>query len=383
VWSTAGGRPWPYHHVKTVAVPGEGELDLVCREPVRAAGQRMTRPGATGALDPAYFALVMATGVVSIILHSHGWRLASDALLGLGLAVLVVLLAMGGWTLYRYRHMLTAIAVDPRRALIFFAVVAAWDVLSTRLSMAGFSGVAIAFLIVGGAALLVFTHAIPIALMIRRDKQPARLAANGTWIIWVVGIQSVVIAAASIPGEWSVRLASLAVVCWSVGVVLYAIITTIVLAQLLFLPLSPAEWTPPNWVLMGGTAISTVAGLQTLRLRPDTLVAETSPVIAGLSVVLWAFGTWLIPLLVLLDGWKYVVRRIPLSYEPAWWSLIFVTGMYGLASQGLGALLRVPWITGLGSTFEWITVVLWVVTFVAMLWSLARTASPTIPQADE
>jgi tellurite resistance protein TehA-like permease len=337
----------------------------------------MSRLGAIRALNPAYFALVMATGVVSIILHSHGWRLVSDVLLGVGLALLVALLALGGWSLYRYRGTFTAIAIDPRRGFMFFTVVAAWNVLSVRLSMAGLSGWALTFFIIGGAAWLVFTYAIPVVLMIRRDKPPAGPAANGTWFIWVVGIQTVVVAAASIPGQLSTRLAPLAVVCWSVGVVLYVIIAAVVFTHLLLFPLRPAEWTPPYWVLMGGTAISTVAGLQTLRLRGDMLVTASSPVITGLSVVLWGFGTWLIPLLLLLDGWKHVVRRIPLSYEPALWSVIFVIGMYGLASQGLGALLRVPWIVALGVTFEWITAVLWVLTFVAMLWSLARTSPPT------
>jgi tellurite resistance protein TehA-like permease len=335
----------------------------------------MTR-GEIGALNPAYFALVMATGVVSIILHSSGWPQASNVLLGVSVAALVVLLAMAGWSLVQHRATLTAIAGDPRRAFAFFTFVAAWNVLSIRLSMQGLGLWAFVFLMIGGAAWLVLTYAIPIALIIRRDKEPVRPGANGTWFTWVVGIQTVVVASASLPAPMSLRLAPLAVICWSLGVVLYMVITAVVLTVLLHFPLQPTEFTPPYWVLMGGTAISVVAGLQTLRLRPDTLVAASSPVIAGTSVVLWGFGTWLIPLLLLLGGWKHLVRRIRPSYEPALWSMIFVIGMYGLASHGLGALLRLPWMIGLGVVFEWITIVLWVVTFVAMLWSLARGSRP-------
>jgi len=335
----------------------------------------MTRRGEIGALNPAYFALVMATGVVSIILHSSGWPLASDILLGVSVAALVVLLAMAGWSLVQHRVTLKAVANDPRRAFTFFTFVAAWNVLSIRLSMQGLGAWAFAFLMVGGAAWLVLTYSIPVALIVRRDKDPARPGANGTWFTWVVAIQTVAVASASLPAPLSVRLAPLAVLCWSVGVVLYVVITAVVLTVLLHLPLEPVELTPPIWVMMGGTAISVVAGVETLRLRPDMLVAASSPVIAGMSVVLWGFGTWLIPLLLLLNAWKHLVRRIRLSYEPGLWSMIFVIGMYGLASHGLGALLRLPWMIGLGIVFEWITLVLWLVTFAAMLWSLASTTA--------
>jgi tellurite resistance protein TehA-like permease len=261
-----------------------------------------------------------------------------------------------------------------------FTFVAAWNVLSVRLSADGRAGLASAFFIVGGAAWVVFTYAIPIGLIVRRDEQPARPGANGTWFTWVVGTQTVVVAAASLPAPLSIRLAPLAVFCWSVGVVLYVVIATLVLTVLLHFPVRPAELTPPYWVFMGGTAISVAAGLQILRLPPDALVVASRPVVVGVSVVLWGFGTWLIPLLLVLGVWKYLVRRTQLVYEPGLWSMIFVFGMYAVASHGLGALLQLPWMVGLGVAVGWITVVLWAVTFLAMLWSLfqasRRAASP-------
>ena len=61
-------------------------------------------------------------------------------------------------------------------------------------------------------------------------------------------------------------------------------------------------------------------------------------VVAGLSVVLWAFGTWLIPLLLALGAWRHLLRRVPLAYEPGLWSIVFPVGMYGVASRELGAV---------------------------------------------
>lgn len=371
----AGVGPWPYHRGK--ALGREEDRHVACHATRRSMANRMTPGTKIPALNPAYFGLVMATGVVSIILHSGGWPQTSDVLLGIGLTALVILLALTGRSLLKHPAKIAAAAVDPRQAFTFFTFVAAWNVLSVRLSMNGLAVWAFVFLIVGGAAWLVLTYAIPVALVIRRDKQPTTPGANGTWFTWVVGTQTVVVAAASVPTSLAVRLAPLAVICWSVGVLLYVVITTLVLTQLIQLPLQPGELTQPYWVLMGGTAISVVGGLQTLRLRPDTLVTASSPVIAGMSIVLWGFGTWLIPLLLVLNAWKHLLRHVRLSYEPALWSMIFVIGMYGLASHGLGALLRLPWMAGLGLAFEWITVVLWVLTFVAMLWSLIQSGRPT------
>jgi hypothetical protein len=60
-------------------------------------------------------------------------------------------------------------------------------------------------------------------------------------------------------------------------------------------PVRLAEFTPPYWVFIGATAISVLAGAQILELPPDPLSTSARDVVAGLSVVLWAFGTWLIP----------------------------------------------------------------------------------------
>ena len=74
-------------------------------------------------------------------------------------------------------------------------------------------------------------------------------------------------------------------------------------------------------MFIGAAAISVLAGAQILQLPPSSLQAAVHAVIAGLSVVLWAFGTWLIPLLIVAGVWRHVARRVPLAYKPGPWSL--------------------------------------------------------------
>src|SRR5690348_16886894 len=51
-------------------------------------------------------------------------------------------------------------------------------------------------------------------------------------------------------------------------------------------------------------------------------VRVTAGFVEGFSYALWAFGTWWIPLLVILGCWRHVRQRWPLTYEPPLWSVV-------------------------------------------------------------
>jgi tellurite resistance protein TehA-like permease len=209
---------------------------------------------------------------------------------------------------------------------------------------------------------------VPLLLINRHGTQPALAGANGTWFVWVVGTQSLAVSATVLPSP-SGALVALSVACWSVGVVLYVVVTVLVVIRLLQYPIQPAELTPAYWVFMGATAISVLAGAQILLLPADPLVTAARPVIAGVCVILWAFGTWLIPFLLVVGVWRYLIRRVKLSYEPGLWSIVFPVGMYGVASGELGKALHVSWLATLGSDEAWLALAVWAVVFLAMLGS--------------
>jgi tellurite resistance protein TehA-like permease len=132
-----------------------------------------------------------------------------------------------------------------------------------------------------------------------------------------------------------------------------------------------ATLTPVYWILMGATAISVLAGAKVLALPASPLLAAVHPVVAGVSVMLWAFGTWLIPLLLGLGVWRHLVRRVPLRYEPAQWSMVFPIGMYCVASETLGRAIHVRWLVSVGHAGTWVALAVWVAVFAAMLGSFA------------
>jgi tellurite resistance protein TehA-like permease len=191
----------------------------------------------------------------------------------------------------------------------------------------------------------------------------------------VVAGQSVaVLAATLVPeiAEGARELALLAVVAWSVGVVLYAAAGIFVAARLVRYPVHPGEVTPPYWIAMGATAITVVAGADIVRLSVHPVAAPVRDVVEGAVVLFWALGTWLIPPLIAVGVWRHVRHRVPLRYEPVLWSIVFPIGMYGVASHYLGMAAHLSVLREIGVQEAWVALGVWLVAFVAMSYHLLR-----------
>jgi len=87
---------------------------------------------------------------------------------------------------------------------------------------------------------------------------------------------------------------------------------------------------------------------------------------------MWAWATWWIPLLVLFGLWKHAVRRAPLRYTPMLWSLVFPLGMYALASLRLSLAAQFPPLRAVAEAMVWVALAVWAATFAAMLAAIGR-----------
>ncbi len=327
-------------------------------------------------LHPGYFALVMATGIVSIGMHNHGLYPLSVGLLWLGFAAFAVLIVATAGKIIAFRANFIADLKDPRRAFGSFTFVAAADVLGTRLAVDTHYRIASALLLVGWLAWLILGYVVPWTAVVRTTHRPVLQHANGTWFIWVVASQSVAVLAAALEPELETgrrELALLAVFSWAVGVFLYAAAGIFVGARILLFGFRPEDLSPPYWVSMGATAITVVAGARIVEMAHAPMVDATRGLVAGTSVVFWAFGTWLIPPLIGAGIWKHVIHRIPLRYEATMWSVVFPLGMYAVGGDYLGKADHLPIVQHLGADEAWIALAAWVITFFAMLHHLVTT----------
>jgi tellurite resistance protein TehA-like permease len=332
--------------------------------------------GAVESLTPGYFALVMASGIISVGLRLEGFTVLSRVLLAVCVTAFVVLLSLTVWRFVSYRAAVNEDFMDPRRAFGFFTFVAGTNVLGVRLGMEGLHGVTALLLVLSGSAWLVLGYVVPWTAVLGRQERPVVAAANGTWFIWVVASQSMATAAATIePVFPGVRreLALLAVVSWSVGVFLYAAAGMLVSLRLMLYPFRPEDLTPPYWVAMGALAITVLAGARIVEMADAPMVRVTRDLIAGLAVIFWAFATWLIPVLVAAGWWRHVARKVPVHYEATLWSIIFPLGMYAVAGLYLGESDDLPLVGLVGRVELWVALAAWTIVLVAMGRHVLRT----------
>ena len=334
---------------------------------------------AIATLDPGYFAWVMATGIVSVGTDLLGDHLLSKVVLGVTVAAFVGLALAYTARLVFFAPFVRQSAADPTTAMAYFTVVAGTDVLAVRLVMANHPLVAFALGTAAAAIWLVLTYALPWSIM-AAARRPVLGEINGTWLVWVVATQSLSIVAAAVapsaPASWlRADLPAIAVCLWGLGVMLYLVLIVIIFLRLLVIEVTPAEMGPAYWIAMGATAISVRAAAGILALhdpRSAVLVAVMRPFVVGLSVVLWAFGTWWVPLLVLLGIWRYVLRRYPRTYEPRLWNVVFPLGMYTVASFSLGHLPGLGFMASVARIWVWVGVAAWVAVLCSMGGALAQ-----------
>jgi tellurite resistance protein TehA-like permease len=313
-------------------------------------------------LHPGYFAFVMATGIVSTGLFVLGPTWLSKVLLAATVAGLVVLTVALAARIVFFRSAVAADLRAPQRVFGFFTITAGLNVLGVRLAAGGHPLIAAILAAVSAVVWLLLTYGVPAILLLTR-AQDSSLPINGSWLMWVVATQSVsLIAAVLVPAFPSQRelLAATAAGLWSVGLGLYVLLVSLILLRLT-VPKAPANLGPAYWILMGATAITVLAGVRILELsKAIPLVHSTAGFIQGSCFALWAFGTWWIPLLMVVGLWQHYSHHGHLSYEPSFWSAVFPLGMYSVATLLYGRATHIAFMEPIARVMLWISVAAWV-----------------------
>src|SRR5579859_4552806 len=122
-------------------------------------------------LSPAYFALVMATGIVSIAARDFRFPYLAAGLFAFNLVAYTVLAVLTALRAIRYPRLFFADMTDHRLGPGFFTAVAGSCVLGTQiLLMTRNLAVGAGFLALGAALWLAFTYTIFAAFTVKRDK---------------------------------------------------------------------------------------------------------------------------------------------------------------------------------------------------------------------
>ena len=64
----------------------------------------------------------------------------------------------------------------------------------------------------------------------------------------------------------------------------------------------------------------------------------------------------------LLGFWRHVLCKVPVHYDPVYWSLVFPLGMYALASLRLSLASDFPPLSAISCVMVWVALAAWAAT---------------------
>jgi len=318
-------------------------------------------------LYPGCFALVMATGIISNALYLEGYRGWSDGLFAVNLVSYPLLVVATLLRFVRFSRASWADLINPRLVFSFFTIVAGTDVFGIAINLRGFPSIALSMWLFALAAWFVLIYFSFSVLVFLNTAHGANVV-HGGWLIAIVGTESLVILGTIVApstGSFGGTVFVLIHMLWGVGIALYGIFVTLFAYRVFFFDVEPDDITPLLWVVMGAAAITANAG-STLILTDNGMAFLHSmrPFIDGVTLIMWAWATWWIPLLLLFGIWKHGICRVPLAYTPMFWSLVFPLGMYALASLRLSLASDFPPLRTISDAMVWVALLAWAATSV-------------------
>jgi|SRR5579883_201373 tellurite resistance protein TehA-like permease len=332
-------------------------------------------------LSPAYFAMVMATGIVSIAAFMQGM---SSLAVGLFVANVVIAVALGLLFLSRLIWFPGAVLsdlADHQRAPGFFTIVAGACVLGSQcIAIADSFDAAVGFWMFAAALWLVLIYGIFAALAVKAQKPTLAEGINGGWLLAVVATQAVAMLATMIAAHWPqpyrIELNFLGLSLWLTGGMLYVWMIALIFYRTTFFEVAPDDLTPLYWINMGAMAISTLAGsLLIINAREAPYLGSLLPFLKGFTVFYWATGSWWIPMLVVLALWRHVFRRFPLRYDPLYWGAVFPLGMYAAATWQMARVMGLNFLQVIAECFVYLAIAAWAATFTGFIVTVARGAA--------
>ena len=345
-------------------------------------------------LHPAHFAMVMATGIISLVFQAMEYEQISVALFILNLAAYAFLIVLLTLRLFFFWPSLLADLKTPRRAWTLLTLVVATNTVGAQFLL---------FLHASGAATLFwalalgtwifclyFMATIPAAA----KNKPLEQIVDGSTLLITVSMESIVILGLRLLGAYSIQDDSLLFALWLLwiaGLASYFMIMPLIICRLLFHPLKPVDWGGPYWICMGAAAIITLAGSEIfLSLATDTPWENIRAATGLLIILTWVIATACIPFQIVMDIWKHTrinlsappppwIRIFPWArlgfgrrgeahfFEPSSWGRVFPMGMYAACTLGCAKVIGSNLLQIIPHYWIWFALLIWILTFIGTI----------------
>lgn len=323
---------------------------------------------------PGYFALVMATGIVSIACNFQGWQAVARGLLALNIAAYLTLWILTCLRLGKFRRQFLNDLTHHERGAAFLTKAAATCVLGSQFAiLTPWREIAQVLWFFGFGLSVVLSYTFFTAVTLNEPKPSLQAGISGSWLLVIVSTESVSVlgglVAPSMAHTQTILFVSLT--CFLCGAMLYVFFATLILYRWIFFSMPPEKLTPDYWIDMGALAITALAGTVLVERTGDwSVLTNLAPFLSGATLFFWATATWWIPLLFSVEVWRHVRGRVKFQYGPEYWALVFPLGMYAVATTMLTKAIGLALLNGIAKTFVYVALVTWAIVFVGMLRSL-------------
>ncbi len=326
-------------------------------------------------LHPAYFAMVMATGIVSISAYLLGMGGIATVLFRLNIVLYVILWFLTLARLIGYPRNFFLDLIDHNRGVGFFTLVAGTCVLGSQFVIFIEDIPTAKFLWFLGILLwALLTYTVFTGLAVKETKPTLAEGIHGGWLVAVVATQAVSILGVLLLPHfrgYQQEIIFFSLSLWLWGGMLYIWMISLIFYRYVFFKFSPSDLTPPYWINMGAMAISTLAGTVLIkRASQSALLEGMLPFLKSFTLFFWATGTWWIPMLVILGAWRYIYKRFKLAYNPLYWGAVFPLGMYTACTFHLAEVLGLPFLFEIPKYFIYAALFAWALTFLGLLRSV-------------
>ena len=330
--------------------------------------QPRVNPVAT--LFPGYFALVMATGIITIAAIQQKIVWLAESLYLVTAAAYVVLVVLIVIRIIVFTKPFVSDLTSHAKGFGFLTIVAGTNVLGSASALIhGWWTLAEILWWCSLPMYVLLVYSTLIADVLRHDKPGLGAGINGSWFLLTVSTESISVLGALLLGrDPNDLLAFACIAAFCLGLVLYLIVMTMVFLRWTFQPLEPTEADPPAWIAAGAVAITVLAGSNLLATRTvSPRVDRLAPLIEGLVTLAWATATFWFPLMVAIGVWRHIVRKVPLRYHPSYWALVFPLGMYGAATFKMRVVIHLNQLEWAPKVTLAVALAVWTAAFIGLV----------------
>ncbi len=190
------------------------------------------------------------------------------------------------------------------------------------------TGIVIGLLVYGAALIIALSIYLPYHFFSNMNVSLSQL--HGGWFITPVATVLVTYAVLLYPVSEASILFSL--LFFGIGFMLFLLILAVLFFRLLSHELPPAELAPTNYIMLAPIGILIVDAIQISGHIGNFFGSDLTALALIVGISLWGFGLWAASVNLLMIV-KYV--RIGLKFHIGWWSYIFPTAAFTLATIDL------------------------------------------------